>query len=75
LPLRDLKGLTFPLVPQDKESCGSKTSHEENVQFIFEESRTLPLQSRRIFITNELKQVKKRVRPTRIAEAVLPFLL
>jgi hypothetical protein len=28
-----------PLIPQDKESCGSVTSHEENVIFIFEESR------------------------------------
>ncbi|MGP4082355.1 hypothetical protein ACTWQL_20915 [Pseudalkalibacillus sp. R45] len=30
-----------PLIPQDKESFGSVTSHEENVIFIFEESRTL----------------------------------
>jgi hypothetical protein len=29
------------LIPQDKECCGSYTSHEENVFFIFEESRTL----------------------------------
>ncbi|UZJ78032.1 hypothetical protein [Fictibacillus sp. KU28468] len=27
------------LVPQDKESFGSVISHEENVKFIFEESR------------------------------------
>ncbi|WP_156419083.1 hypothetical protein [Fictibacillus sp. FJAT-27399] len=27
------------LVPQDKEGCGSVISHEENVKFIFEESR------------------------------------
>ncbi|MGP4078335.1 hypothetical protein ACTWQL_00350 [Pseudalkalibacillus sp. R45] len=27
--------------PQDKESFGSVTSHEENAIFIFEESRTL----------------------------------
>ncbi|MFC0190410.1 hypothetical protein ACFFJY_19145 [Fictibacillus aquaticus] len=38
MPLRDLKGLTWPLVPQDKEGFGSPTSHEENVKFIFEES-------------------------------------
>ncbi len=30
-----------PLVPQDKEGLGSVISHEENVKFIFEESRTL----------------------------------
>jgi hypothetical protein len=30
-----------PLIPQDKESFDSVTSHEENVIFIFEESRTL----------------------------------
>ncbi|MGP4078346.1 hypothetical protein ACTWQL_00405 [Pseudalkalibacillus sp. R45] len=29
------------LIPQDKESFGSVTSHEENAIFIFEESRTL----------------------------------
>ncbi|UZJ80150.1 hypothetical protein [Fictibacillus sp. KU28468] len=29
------------LVPQDKESFGSVISHEENVKFIFEESRIL----------------------------------
>ncbi|WP_156418840.1 hypothetical protein [Fictibacillus sp. FJAT-27399] len=28
------------LVPQDKEGSGSFLSHEENVKFIFEESRT-----------------------------------
>ncbi|WP_156418968.1 hypothetical protein [Fictibacillus sp. FJAT-27399] len=28
------------LVPQDKEGFGSVISHEENVKFIFEESRT-----------------------------------
>jgi hypothetical protein len=30
-----------PLIPQDKEGFDSVTSHEENVIFIFEESRTL----------------------------------
>jgi hypothetical protein len=30
-----------PLIPQDKEGSGSFKSHEENVKFIFEESRTL----------------------------------
>ncbi|MGP4080342.1 hypothetical protein ACTWQL_10525 [Pseudalkalibacillus sp. R45] len=29
------------MIPQDKESFGSVTSHEENAIFIFEESRTL----------------------------------
>jgi hypothetical protein len=28
-----------PLIPLDKEGFGSITSHEENVVFIFEESR------------------------------------
>ncbi|WP_443144299.1 hypothetical protein [Pseudalkalibacillus sp. R45] len=36
-----MNGLTCPLIPQDKESFGSVTSHEENAIFIFEESRTL----------------------------------
>jgi hypothetical protein len=30
-----------PLIPQDKKGFGSVSSHEENVIFIFEESRTL----------------------------------
>jgi hypothetical protein len=30
------------LTPQDKEGNGRIISHEENVNFIFEESRTLP---------------------------------
>ncbi|UZJ79704.1 hypothetical protein [Fictibacillus sp. KU28468] len=30
-----------PLLPQDKEGFGNIISHEENVKFIFEESRTL----------------------------------
>jgi hypothetical protein len=30
-----------PLIPQDKEGCGSDTSHEENMIFIFKESRLL----------------------------------
>jgi hypothetical protein len=30
-----------PLIPQDKEGNGRIISHEENVNFIFEESRTL----------------------------------
>jgi hypothetical protein len=35
------RGLTcHPLIPQDKEGFDSVTSHEENVIFIFEESRT-----------------------------------
>jgi hypothetical protein len=29
------------LIPQDKEGFGSVISHEENMKFIFEESRTL----------------------------------
>ncbi|UZJ78451.1 hypothetical protein [Fictibacillus sp. KU28468] len=29
------------LVPQDKEGFGSVISHEENVKFLFEESRTI----------------------------------
>jgi hypothetical protein len=31
------------LLPQDKEGFGSFISHEENVKFIFEESRTTPI--------------------------------
>jgi hypothetical protein len=34
------QGLTCPTDPQDKEGFGSFKSHEENVMFIFEESRT-----------------------------------
>ncbi|UZJ77683.1 hypothetical protein [Fictibacillus sp. KU28468] len=30
-----------PLLPQDKDGFGSVISHEENVEFIFEESHTL----------------------------------
>ncbi|MGP4080428.1 hypothetical protein ACTWQL_10955 [Pseudalkalibacillus sp. R45] len=30
-----------PLIPQDKESFGRVSTHEENAIFIFEESRTL----------------------------------
>jgi hypothetical protein len=36
-----------PLIPQDKEGFDSVTSHEENVIFIFEESRT--------FLSNQLQ--------------------
>ncbi|WHY72633.1 hypothetical protein [Fictibacillus enclensis] len=32
---------SVPLFPLDKERLGSDPSHEENVMFIFEESRTL----------------------------------
>jgi hypothetical protein len=35
-----------PLFPQDKEHFGSDTSHEENVIFIFEESRTFHFNQR-----------------------------
>ncbi|MED2975068.1 hypothetical protein P4361_22940, partial [Fictibacillus sp. B-59209] len=33
--------LPVPHLPQDKEGFGSVISHEENVKFIFEESRPL----------------------------------
>jgi hypothetical protein len=33
-----IMGLTCPTRPQDKEGFGSFTSHEEHVNFIFEES-------------------------------------
>ncbi|UZJ76920.1 hypothetical protein [Fictibacillus sp. KU28468] len=33
-------GVSPVTVPQDKEGSGSFLSHEENVKFIFEESRT-----------------------------------
>jgi hypothetical protein len=38
-----------PPIPQDKESLGSVTSHEEDTVFIFEESRTL--------LSNQIAQV------------------
>ncbi|UZJ77842.1 hypothetical protein [Fictibacillus sp. KU28468] len=42
------------LVPQDKEGSGSFLSHEENVKFIFEESRTL--HSNQLFIEDFSRQ-------------------
>ncbi|UZJ78360.1 hypothetical protein [Fictibacillus sp. KU28468] len=42
------------LVPQDKEGFGSVISHEENVKFIFEESRTL--HSNQLFIEDFSRQ-------------------
>jgi hypothetical protein len=44
-----------PLVPQDKEGVDSVTSHEENVIFIFEESRTLH--------SNQLANVENEKKP------------
>ncbi|MGP4080489.1 hypothetical protein ACTWQL_11260 [Pseudalkalibacillus sp. R45] len=41
MPCEEIIQVVGTLIPQDNESFGSVTSHEENVIFIFEESRTL----------------------------------
>ncbi|MGP4082180.1 hypothetical protein ACTWQL_20025 [Pseudalkalibacillus sp. R45] len=41
MPCEEIIQVVGTLIPQDKESFGSVTAHEENVIFIFEESRTL----------------------------------
>ncbi len=41
MPYEEIIQVVGTLIPQDKESFGSVTSHEENAIFIFEESRTL----------------------------------
>ncbi|MGP4080179.1 hypothetical protein ACTWQL_09705 [Pseudalkalibacillus sp. R45] len=41
MPCEEIIQVVGTQIPQDKESIGSVTSHEENVIFIFEESRTL----------------------------------
>ncbi|MGP4083014.1 hypothetical protein ACTWQL_24380 [Pseudalkalibacillus sp. R45] len=41
MPCKEIIQVVGTLVPQDKESSGRVTSHEENAIFIFEESRTL----------------------------------
>ncbi|MGP4082328.1 hypothetical protein ACTWQL_20775 [Pseudalkalibacillus sp. R45] len=41
MPCEEIIQVVGTLIPQDKESCGSVTSQEENAIFIFEESRTL----------------------------------
>ncbi|MGP4079545.1 hypothetical protein ACTWQL_06470 [Pseudalkalibacillus sp. R45] len=41
MPCEEIIQVVGTLIPQDKESFGSVTSHEENAIFIFEESRTL----------------------------------
>ncbi|MGP4082274.1 hypothetical protein ACTWQL_20505 [Pseudalkalibacillus sp. R45] len=41
MPCEEIIQVVGTLIPQDKESIGSVTSHEENAIFIFEESRTL----------------------------------
>jgi hypothetical protein len=47
------------LLPQDKEGFGSFTSHEENVKFIFEGSRTLRSNQR---INGEYSKNQKRTK-------------
>ncbi len=42
MPCEEIIQVVGTLIPQDKESFGSVTSHEEHAIFIFEESRTLP---------------------------------
>ncbi|MGP4081932.1 hypothetical protein ACTWQL_18775 [Pseudalkalibacillus sp. R45] len=41
MPCEEIIQVVGTLIPQDKESFGSVTSHEQNAIFIFEESRTL----------------------------------
>jgi hypothetical protein len=41
MPCEEIIQVVGTLIPQDKESSGSVTSHEENAICIFEESRTL----------------------------------
>ncbi|MGP4080372.1 hypothetical protein ACTWQL_10675 [Pseudalkalibacillus sp. R45] len=41
MPCEEIIQVVGTLIPQDKESFGIVTSHEENAIFIFEESRTL----------------------------------
>jgi hypothetical protein len=41
MPCEKKTQVASTLIPQDKEVFGSFKSHEENVNFIFEESRTL----------------------------------
>ncbi|MGP4081831.1 hypothetical protein ACTWQL_18140 [Pseudalkalibacillus sp. R45] len=41
MPCEEIIQVVGTLIPQDKESFGSVTLHEENAIFIFEESRTL----------------------------------
>jgi hypothetical protein len=41
MPCKTIIQVDGTLIPQDKKGYGSITSHEENVIFIFEESRTL----------------------------------
>jgi hypothetical protein len=41
LPYEKNTQVAGTLLPQDKEDNGRNNSHEENVNFIFEESRTL----------------------------------
>ncbi|MGP4078322.1 hypothetical protein ACTWQL_00285 [Pseudalkalibacillus sp. R45] len=45
MPCEGIIQVVGTLIPQDKKSFGSVTSHEENAIFIFEESRILHLQS------------------------------
>ncbi|MGP4079392.1 hypothetical protein ACTWQL_05705 [Pseudalkalibacillus sp. R45] len=49
MPCEEIIQVVGTLIPQDKESFGSVSSQEENVIFIFEESRTL--------LSNQLAQV------------------
>ncbi len=41
MPCEEIIQVVGTLIPQDKESFSSVTSHEENAIFLFEESRTL----------------------------------
>ncbi|MGP4082363.1 hypothetical protein ACTWQL_20955 [Pseudalkalibacillus sp. R45] len=50
MPCEEIIQVVGTLIPQDKESFGSVSSHEENAIFIFEESRTL--------LSNQLAQGK-----------------
>ncbi|MGP4078599.1 hypothetical protein ACTWQL_01695 [Pseudalkalibacillus sp. R45] len=64
-----------PLIPQDKESFSSVTSHEENAIFIFEESRTLLsnqlAQGDFLKMTQKQQSVRKEQKP--LADQWFPY--
>ncbi|MGP4080930.1 hypothetical protein ACTWQL_13545 [Pseudalkalibacillus sp. R45] len=62
MPCEEIIQVVGTLVPQDKESFGSVTSHEGNAIFIFEESRTL-LSNQGEFLNMTQKQQSFRKEP------------
>ncbi|MGP4080170.1 hypothetical protein ACTWQL_09660 [Pseudalkalibacillus sp. R45] len=62
MPCEEIIQVVGTLVPQDKESFGCVTSHEENAIFIFEESRILlsnQLAQGEVFMTQKQQSLKK----------------